>query len=163
MTIAIPSFSAMVKNNRLVGAHNSFVGAISNARQVAIARGQAVLICHSLNADAANPSCGGSGSGWNKGILVYATTNSPTSLRAYSSSTDEIIQRINMERTLTVTANTAALNYLGFGGNGQRFASGSMPIIAVCDDRGVSHGKLLTINVAGKFRVSEPTNCTTPA
>ena len=121
------------------------------------------MICHSADANATAPVCGGTGSAWNRGILVYATTNSPAALRAYSSATDEIMQRISMENSLIVTANTAATSYLGFGGDGQRFSAGNTPIIAVCDDRGASHGKLLTINLAGKLRVNQPTSCSTPA
>ena len=161
--VALPNFDSLLQNNRRTSLNNTFVTLIGNARQVAISRGRTVLLCHSANVNASSPSCGGSGSAWDVGILVYVTSNSPIIKRAYQSANDEIIQREELNAKLDIVANSDGASYIGFSSDGQIFESADTPIFSICDDRGESEGRLISINQAGRLRVSEPLNCSTPS
>ena len=64
--IAIPSFNAMVSNNRVSTVANEFVASSSFARQEAMKRGAAVTVCRSSSGSA----CSGSGD-WEAGWIVF--------------------------------------------------------------------------------------------
>lgn len=67
-TMAAPSFSNLLKNQRITAASNELLTSLMLARSSAITtRGQTV-ICPSSNSAAAKPACGGS---WEDGWIVF--------------------------------------------------------------------------------------------
>lgn len=74
LAIAIPSFRTILLNNRRTTAVNDFVGAVSYARSVALARHTPVIICQSSNPTAATPTCTAA-TGWESGWVAFTDVN----------------------------------------------------------------------------------------
>lgn len=75
LAAAVPSFNALVQNNRAVAQANDLVAAMQTARGEAIKRGSPVTLCASSN----QSSCNG-GSTWSAGWIVFqdgSATGSP--------------------------------------------------------------------------------------
>ncbi len=71
LMIAIPSFSALITQNRLSGNVNEFVAATMMARSEAIKRGVPVEVCRSVGAETSGSNvCDASKTDWTSGWLV---------------------------------------------------------------------------------------------
>lgn len=64
MAIAVPSFTRIIRDNRVLSGANSLVGAIGQARSEALRRSRSVTVCPSVN----GTTC--SGSDWPGGWIV---------------------------------------------------------------------------------------------
>jgi type IV fimbrial biogenesis protein FimT len=157
LSLAVPSFSAMSKNNRISSQTNDFISSLSLARSQALARVSRVTVCRSSNGTA----CAGSG-GWEQGWIVFAdddndatVDNSEEILRVYSA--------LDGNNTLRGSTNVAAyISYVSGGTtrltNGT-FQSGS---VVLCDDRGAgAYAREINVSVTGRSRVesSAPVSC----
>jgi len=139
---AIPSFTQSIQNNRLVTEVNELITGISKARQAAIAEGTEAIICHSVDPNAASPTCGGTDSSWKTGYLVYVknkdsiTTDDPASLN-YNRVNDELISQIvgSNEATHTVTpTNPNSAQHIAFNSIGL-VLNGPNHELDICDKR----------------------------
>jgi len=65
VTVAIPSFSTLIKNNRLTTFTNTLVGSLVLARSEAVRRGRAVTVCASSN------GTGCTATSWQQGWIVF--------------------------------------------------------------------------------------------
>lgn len=130
MSIAIPSFTNTIKNQRLVTSANELLVSLSLARSTAITTRAPVVICRSSNATQAAPVCG-AGSGWHEGWFVFSDNNANGVFDALEEQLWE--QHGPLPRDVTVNV----------GGNAEvavRFrALGTVPgfntTFQVCDDR----------------------------
>lgn len=161
-SLAAPSFSEMIKNNRLSTKTNNIVTAINTARQTSISRNLVTMLCHSNNAEVTAPSCnGGSSSDWNKGMLVYATKTREilNAKRAYTNG-DTLLKQIDLDENdhITVT-NTNAANFIAFRSNGLLFDTATAITFLICDDRTGETGRTVRISTAGRIS-TEDTVCT---
>lgn len=80
LAAAVPSFTALVQNNRAAAQVNDLVGAMHTARGEAIKRGFPVTLCASSN----QTSCSG-GASWSGGWIVFqdgAATGNPQTPQA---------------------------------------------------------------------------------
>ena len=163
--LAAPSFQESINNNRLVTKSNDMVVAISIGRQMAVSRGQTVFLCHSLDADTNTPSCGGAGSDWETGVLVYSVpfgtrVNTP---RDYNSSIDTLIRQIDLDGerfAITITA-TNATDHFGFTNNGLLMGTTGVLSLAVCDNRTNENvGKTIRVTTAGRVSTQTGVLCT---
>lgn len=66
--LALPSFSTAIRNSRLAGATNEFIGAVNLARSEAVRTNRGGTVCASSNGS----SCGSS---WADGWIVFADLN----------------------------------------------------------------------------------------
>ena len=66
MSVAVPSFTWMVRNNRMAAQVNEFMNSLSRARNEAMKAGVSVTVCRSAD----QVTCGG-GAGWEAGWLMY--------------------------------------------------------------------------------------------
>ncbi len=72
LTVAVPSFEAVMNANRLAGASNELMASLQTARMEAVKRNARVGICLSANANNSAPACATSNAnGW----IVFADTN----------------------------------------------------------------------------------------
>ena len=69
LTVGVPSFQEMMRNNRAATQANEILTALNFARSEAVKRGQNVLLCPSTN----QTTC--SGENWAVGWLVFADLN----------------------------------------------------------------------------------------
>jgi type IV fimbrial biogenesis protein FimT len=81
LAMALPSMRAFVIQNRLAAETRLFIAALTLARNEAIKRGRAVLVCRSVAADAVGAQCSSAASGdragkdWSAGWLVLVADN----------------------------------------------------------------------------------------
>jgi type IV fimbrial biogenesis protein FimT len=81
--LGVPSFTQMIRNNRLVEQSNSMVTALNYARSEALKRGFRVSAC-----PGAGSACSG-GTDWNAGVLVFTDDSGTIGTR---DSTDAVLQ-----------------------------------------------------------------------
>ena len=70
LTVGIPSFIALITNNRIVTQTNDFVSDLAHARAEAVRRNTRVTICRSNTGTSSTPSCVPA-SGWADGWIVF--------------------------------------------------------------------------------------------
>lgn len=139
MALAAPSFSNFVKNDRLTTQINTLVGHLAYARSEAILRAQQVGLC----ASSSGTACTGA---WSEGWLVYVDSDNSG---GYNAATDEIL-RVNQ----ALSGNNALTSTLGtnFLYDNRGYAATGTGSFSLCDDRGVSHAKMIVISNTGRVR-----------
>lgn len=155
LTVTIPSFNTLYQNNRLYTQANDFHLSLSRARSEAMSRVQRITVCPSTNGS----SCA-SGGAWENGWIIF--TESHGSQNAAVDPNEvvlEIQQAISGGNTLRGSSNVA--NYVSYDGTGfSTLVSGTVQTgrLALCDLRGLSNGKAIVINAAGRPRVLDATD-----
>lgn len=71
VTVGVPSFQNMIKDNRLVTQANRLVSSLQLARSEALKLGTPVSVCRTTN----GTTCAGVGESWESGWLVFVDTN----------------------------------------------------------------------------------------
>ena len=161
VTLAVPSFSELVKNNRLITQANDFVTSLNVARSEAIRRSSRVTVCKSSD----QLSCAGSG-GWDQGWIVFNDVNGDGVVTNPTVNLLRVHSPLSGNVSLNGDANLDAyVSYVGSGAT-QQFAGGASAtqsgVLALCDDRGyVSQAKGIQISATG--RVSTASVTTTAA
>ncbi|BCX88542.1 type IV fimbrial biogenesis protein FimT [Methylomarinovum tepidoasis] len=155
LTVGVPSFQALVKNNRLTTAANELVGALNLARSEAIKRGVRVTVCKS--ADGA--SCATSGN-WEQGWIVFTDEDNDA---AYDSASETLLRvQEAIEGQLTMTGNTNVADYISYVASGRSQLTGGgfqAGTITICDDRSGNVGKDLVLSSTGKIRLDTGVSC----
>lgn len=129
LTQAVPSFRAMIANNKITSQVNEFVTAINMGRSEAAKLNTTVILCGSGNPTAAAPSCGGAVIGW----ILFASGDANNT---FNSGTDTLLRVGTINQTIIqVGANSAFDNGLQINANGSTNEAGVTAILAVCDDR----------------------------
>ena len=165
MALAVPSFSELVRSNRVTTLNNELVAAMSFARQSAISLGTTVFVCHTNTADQAVPVCADTGSSWGTGVLVYSKPTSQfsfanTASQVYSSANDELLyQNVLGDGTSIVVEDVDANAVIGFSRLGFEFRQLGTVSVSVCDSKKKDVGSRLTLSAAGKVS-SQATTCT---
>ena len=147
-TVAVPSFTAVIKNNRLIAKTNDLVSDINLARSEAIKRGTRVILCHSANPSVSNPTCSGSANTWTTGWLMFASGDTNGT---FDTATDTLIQIGQPARSsLTIKTNNVAADNLEYNPDGTTNEGGGIAVFALCDDRGEQYGRQIQVNAAGR-------------
>lgn len=166
LTQAVPSFQAMIANNRITSQVNELVTAINMGRSEAAKLNTTVILCGSANPTATTPSCtSGSVAGW----LLFASGDGNNS---YNSGADTLIRVGEFRQTSIQVGASSAIsgNGLQINANGSTNESGNIAVLAVCDDRDgdgtfdVANGKEIRVQPSGHIQtVSSPIATCTPA
>jgi type IV fimbrial biogenesis protein FimT len=69
-SLALPGFSAILKNNAMTASANEIVMGFTLARSEALKRQAPVTICWTNDANAEAPDCG-NGAGWHEGWIIF--------------------------------------------------------------------------------------------
>ena len=77
VTVAVPAFIDVIRDNRQIAATNELVTALNYARSEAIKRGVPVSVCRCVDNASATPSCDESGSDWSVGWMVFVNPGAP--------------------------------------------------------------------------------------
>lgn len=172
LSVAAPDFGAVVKKSRVKTAAEDFVSAIATARTEAIKRGTPVIMCRTGNpgvtpsslACRANTPDGTSNStkNWSQGWIMYAKSGGVGGGGAdYNHSTDgdPILVGDPAPAGVSITSDFDGNQWLAFYGDGTLNESGST-LYTICDDRGASEGRLVTIPLIGRPHVTKsPGSC----
>lgn len=164
LTVAVPSFRAMIANNRITSQINELVTAVNMGRSEAAKLNTSVILCGSPDPAAAMPICDNAAvTGW----LLFASGDNNNSFDA----ADTLIRVGTFNQTMIQIGASAALNDgLQINANGSTNEAGATAIIAVCDDRDgdgsfdIAHGKELRIQPSGHIQtISSPIASCNPA
>ncbi|GAB6067346.1 hypothetical protein JCM13664_06640 [Methylothermus subterraneus] len=155
LTVGVPSFQVLVKNNRMVTAANELVGALNLARSEAIKRNVRVTVCKSGD----GASCTTSGN-WEQGWIVFTDDNNDA---AYDSASETLLRvQEGIAGQVTMTGNPLVANYVSYVASGQSqlttggFQAGT---IAICDDRSGNVGKNIVLSSTGRIRLDTGVSC----
>lgn len=154
LSLAVPSFSTMIMNNRATADTNELLADINYARSEAVKRGSPVGICRTNNPTAGNPCT--QGTSFADGWIVYDAEdgiNQP----------DTAADILKIHGPID-TSNNASLGPRDDGGStADRLvytASGRPPAIGIsiyrCDERGFSDAKAIIVAPSGRARVVHP-------
>lgn len=139
VTVAIPSYRALVQHNAMAAAVNDLVGDLNYARSKAITRGAPVYLCKS--ADQATCTAAGN---WQQGWIVYAPQ-----VGATQPAPGNLLRVHGAVAIGDLTITNETLDKLNFGGNG--FALGSASSFQFRAE-GQQRGSNVIISMAGSIR-----------
>jgi len=148
LTLAVPSFSTLIKDNRQVTQANDLITTLTLVRSEAIKRGTRVTACKS--ADGA--SCAASG-GWEQGWIAFVDDNNDATVNAG----EELLRvhgALSAGATLKGDANLGSYISYEARGNAQ-LISGAIQSGAMveCDDRGFgASAQAITISPTGRAK-----------
>jgi len=142
--VAVPNMQVFVKNERLTSQINTLISHLMLARSEAVKRNQPVILCASSNGATCTSSA--AEDGW----IVYVDADSSGTLNAG----DELI-KVQQALEGNVTLNN--LSIVTYDSRG--FAPNSAAIFSLCDDRGTSEAKVLSISKTGRVRRSGAASC----
>jgi len=138
LTVAVPSFQEMVKNNRISIATNEFVDIVQFARTEAVKRSTSVTV------EATNPA--NTGNEWGQGITVGVDTNSDGNI-----SGAEVLRIVEPFAASLALDGDNGFTQFAFRPNG--FTDlGSDQTLTLCDDRSGETGRQFQILVSGLIR-----------
>lgn len=136
VTIAIPNFSGLIQNNRLISQTNSLIADLNYARSESIKRRAAITI---------TPS----GGNWHNGWRIKPTDADDSDFLRLASATAQGLS-INTEGGNTIT-------FLSSGNT----TNNSLSSLTLCDTRGDDFARVLSIEITGRIALSnEDANCT---
>lgn len=147
LSVAVPSFSTLTRNNRLITQNNLIVSALMVARSEAVKRGTTVTVCGSSDSATCNTSS------WENGWIVFSDYDADqvTDLGggACAESEDCILRVSNgLSGDNTLRSSTFAnADFIQYDSQGVIDSSGSF---TVCDNRGTSEALAVNINAMGR-------------
>jgi type IV fimbrial biogenesis protein FimT len=150
VTMAVPSFTTTIQNNRITSQINDFVSTLNFARTEAIKRGTRVAICKSADAS----TCDTSTTGWQQGWIVFVDSDSDNN----HDGGEEILftsEGLSTGTTLTGDSGSNVKNYVVYKASGKTTfpENGGDVELILCDSRN-DNSVTKAITVAPTGRVS---------
>jgi len=151
VTIGIPSFSAVMDNQRLTAATNEVIMTMNLAKSEAIKRVAYVTVCKSTN----GVSCTNGGS-WNDGWIVFANTG-VASLNKIDAGDEVIRSYPKLRASIDVIPSGNIGNWMSFRPSGTigTTAQNTTGTLVVCDERGAAFARGVLVEASGRWRVSK--------
>jgi len=145
LSMAVPSMSTMIKDNRLATQLNRVVADIHFARSEAVKRDVRVILCRSASPNAPTPVCGGTANVWDTGYIIFADDGNYTN-NVYNNGTDVLLRRGQPTLpNITIRTNATWNNNLEFNSNGTTNEGNFTAIMSLCDDRREDQGRQIQI------------------
>lgn len=149
LTIAIPSFGAIMARQRQTAEINALFHAIHLARKESIMRRRVVSICPSVDADTCSP-----GTDWSSGWLMFENTDRDWPPRRDDD--EALLQRHVVADNVTIRSNRAGFTLRA------TFLRATNGTIVVCDSDNRVTPKALVISYTGRPRVAAATTSGKP-
>jgi len=141
LTVALPSYSSMSKDSKLINTMNSISAITLFARGEAIKRSNQIIVCRSSN----NTSCSATGGN----IIVVSDTDNNS---VFSVASDQLLKTI----TLIAPNSDIAIYFQEHNNSLIVFSALGSPSnagrIEVCDQRGTPKAKASMLNIGGQLR-----------
>lgn len=149
LTIAVPSFSTLIKRNNVDSLQSKFSSSLSTARTEAASRNRIVSICGSVT----ETDC--TGGSWNDGWIIFEDLDGDGDFDAGDVLID--VYRNNGRYTIR-PSNAGDANFISF--NSQGFMNGSADrLFIVCDpDKEAIYARGLFVNRSGLVMKTRDTN-----
>ena len=151
MAAAMPSFNAMVGDNRINAESNKFIANLNFSRVAASTRASVINL--SRKSATSND--------WTQGWEIYTDQDATgNTVRVVA---DTLLRDVNpLDDGITVNTSTPGNAWISFNTNGMLNENGNTVVVAFCDDRGEASGRDITIGITGRVRVSAPSLDCTP-
>ena len=146
MAFGIPAMGTFIKNDRLSTQINTLVGHLAYARSEAVTRGQQVALCVSDDM----VSC--SGSNWAEGWMIFVDSDGDSKFVD-----GEDILRVKQALTGNNTLTSTFVDMYIYDNRG--FSASGTGTFSLCDDRGVTNLKSISISNTGRVRQGGATAC----
>lgn len=152
VTLGVPGFQQMLRDNRLATQTNEFLAALGLARSEAIKRGTRVSLCKS--ADGATCTTNG---GYQQGWIVFTDPNNPPGAATPTVDPGEQVLRVYaaLPGNLVLTGNRRVRSYVSFASDGlSRLISGGFQAgtLTLCAK---PEARKIIINSVGRARVEK--------
>lgn len=151
LSVAIPSFSALIMNNRRTADISMLQTGINLARSEAVKRGYRVGLCRTDSPDAVSPCL--SGSNWGDGWIVYADRNA----NGQPDNAQDILlvyPAVGEAADTTLVGSGMLADRLEYLPNGHlSVATGPNDMIIRCDKRGYSEARSIRIVASGRVSI----------
>jgi len=153
LALGVPSFTELIKNNRLTTATNELVTALNLARSEAIKRGVRVTVCKSADGS----SCTTSGD-WAQGWIVFTDLDGDGSLDDDGDATpceqqqdDDCLMRVYapVNADIGITNSRSRITFAADG-----TAWGFNGTFTFCDGRGPEYARGVIIAATGRVRTA---------
>ncbi|MGH8581923.1 MAG: GspH/FimT family pseudopilin [Gammaproteobacteria bacterium] len=143
LSAAVPSFTNVIKDNRMVTETNRLLTSLANARVEAVKRGRPVTVCARDGGVVTDgDACTGP---WTNGFVLFVDTNAngaydgPDGLIKFGEPADP-----------PVAISSPAGTRLSFASSGLVPGLVADQALTLCDDRGAAKGKRITISAIGR-------------
>ncbi len=145
LAVGVPSFRAVMMDNRLVSKANELVTSVNMARSSAVQFQRNATVCASANYDAPVPTCNGA-TDWSTGWIVWVDKD-----RDSATDANEIISVTGpLNNASTLTSTVAG----GFTYDPRGFGTIAGDSLTLCDSRTAEMGRVILINAFGRTNVS---------
>jgi type IV fimbrial biogenesis protein FimT len=147
LTQAVPSFSNLMQNNRLIAQKNEFLSTLNLARSEAIKRSARVTVCASTDQVTCNTN------DWSQGWIVFADLDSDAVLDAGTGAcqdTEDCLLRVNLGMTGgndLIAKKFANAGFIQYTSRGTVDSAGTF---VFCDKRGDASARAANINAMGR-------------
>lgn len=152
LSVGAPSFTNLIRDNRLISAAYDLRGALSTARSEALAQRAFVTVCASND----GATCSGT---WEDGYIAFVDFDGDGSFDTGGTGPDDnmVIANVTGVTDISITLNaTDASGRLRFDPQGT--ALGNNGTFTVCDQRGANEARALFLSNAGSARNLEDTD-----
>jgi type IV fimbrial biogenesis protein FimT len=149
MSIAIPSFTTLINNNRTVTATNNLITALTLARSEASKRGAPVVAC---SANSSQSACS-AGLSWNNGWIVFvdnAATNG-------SLDAGENIIQMWSAPSGSVSVSSPTATSVSYRGSGEVSTATPFTFTLLSSGCTGSNARTITVNNVGRIQVASAT------
>ncbi|MGD8595375.1 MAG: GspH/FimT family pseudopilin [Gammaproteobacteria bacterium] len=150
LTQAVPSFNALVQNNRLISQKNEFISTLNLARSEALKRGTRVTVCASTDQTTCDTN------DWAQGWIVFSDRDADQVLDSGTGAclaTEDCLIRVSTglsDGNSLSAKKTGAAAVAGFIQYTPRGAVDAATTFTFCDKRGDSHARATNINNLGR-------------
>lgn len=145
--VALPSMQSFVKNERLVSQVNSLLSHLQYARSEAVTQHQQVVVCVSSNGSSCTTGS------WQDGWIMFTDLDSDGTV----SGVDQILKVHDQLQGGTTLKSTSSSNSVVYDDRG--FSPNSNATFSLCDSRGSSYGKTISISNTGRIRRGGTVTC----
>jgi len=152
LSVGAPSFTNLIRNNRLVSAVYDLRGSLSTARSEALAQRVFVTVCSSND----GASCNGT---WEDGYIAFTDFDGEGDIDTGGGGPDDLVFLAEVTGVRDITINLAAADASGrLRFDPQGTALNNNGTFTVCDVRGAGEARALFLSNAGSARSLEDTN-----
>ena len=156
--LVVPAMTNFVRDQRLAGQANDFLGDLNYARTEAIRRGTTVTLCKTANPNAAPPACNTTvAAPWTTGRIVFADADGDATVDA-----GDTILRVTQalegsgNGIYVDDSNATMANRVTFRPTGLTTFAGTTDLqLFLCDKRGPAQGRTLIVTPTGRARVGD--------
>jgi len=144
LSAGVPTFSTLIKNNRMEAENYALRSVLSTARSEARIQRTTVTVCRSE--DGLNCSTGD----WGAGYMAFIDIDNDRQLDEEDG--EQLLQSRVQDSSNVVVRYSQASDILQFNSNGN--AVGSNGTFTFCDDRGAAEARGLIVSVVGALRAA---------